>query len=116
MTHGFRIAFSPDDIHLYRADQIKGAISPTHPGRYMLIDQKLNPHKIFPTTGAMPIQAELENVTLTWFGWYRLYREVLGILLEVGRAEEALLLAEEALKVGLEICRKIPVLVRHGKF
>ena len=47
-------------------------------------------------------QAELVNVTLTWFGWYRLYREVLGTLLDVGRSGEALLLAEEALKVRID--------------
>ena len=102
MTHGFRIAFQPDEIHLFRADQIKGGISSNHPGRYILIDQKLNPHKMYPINDAYPIQAELENVTLTWLGWYRLYREVLGTLLEVGRAEEALLLAEEALKVRID--------------
>ena len=88
MTHGFRIAFQPDEISLFRAADIKGGISSNHPGRYILVDQKQNPHKMYPMNNADPIQAELENVTLTWFGWYRLYREVLGTLLEVGRHDE----------------------------
>ena len=41
-------------------------------------------------------------MNLTWFGWYRLYREVLAYLLELDRAEEALLLAEEALKIRID--------------
>ena len=48
------------------------------------------------------IQAELENIALIWFGWYRLYREVLGTLLGVNRNEEALLLAEASLKVRID--------------
>ena len=81
---------------------IQGGISQNHPGRYILFDRNLNPHKIYPITNAKPIQAELENVNLTWFGWYRLYREVLAYLLELDRAEEALLLAEEALKIRID--------------
>ena len=48
------------------------------------------------------IQAELENIALIWFGWYRLYREILGTLLGVNRNEEALLLAEASLKVRID--------------
>ena len=61
-----------------------------HPGRYILINKDMGGK----------IQAELENIALIWFGWYRLYREVLGTLLGVNRNEEALLLAEASLKVG----------------
>ena len=63
-----------------------------HPGRYVLINKDMGGK----------IQAELENIALIWFGWYRLYREVLGTLLGVNRNEEALLLAEASLKVRID--------------
>ena len=50
--------------------------------------------------------AELDNVPLVWYGWYRSYREVLGILVTVGRHEEALLLAEASLKVRVDSKQK----------
>ena len=43
---------------------------------------------------------------LVWYGWYRSYREVLGILVTVGRHEEALLLAEASLKVRVDSKQK----------
>ena len=43
---------------------------------------------------------------MVWFGWYRLYREVLGILITVGRHDEALLLAEASLKVRVDSKQK----------
>ena len=49
------------------------------------------------------IQAELENVALVWYGWYRIYREVIGTLIEVGREIEALLLSEASLKVNINV-------------
>jgi len=61
MTHGFRTVFLPDDIRLYRASEIKGGINPSHPGRYVLVDQKLNPHKMYPISNAEPIQGRVQT-------------------------------------------------------
>jgi len=102
MTHGFRISFEPDRICLFKCSEIGVGLPHNHPGRYILVDMKNNPDRIFAKSGAEKIEAELEDVRLAWLGWYRLFREVLGVLLEIGRFKEAILLAEQALKVRID--------------
>ena len=102
MTHGFRISFEPDRVHLYKSSDIAVGLPFNHPGRYILVDMKNNPNQIFPRQKVEKIEAELEDVRLAWLGWYRLFREVLGVLLEIGRFKEAILLAEQALKVRID--------------
>ena len=103
MTHGFRQQLEPSQMYLYRVSDlvdtnINRGLEQTHPGRYILLNEKM--------VKLNAIQAELDNVPLVWFGWYRLYREVLGILITVGRHDEALLLAEASLKVRVDSKQK----------
>ena len=96
MTHGFRIALQSEQMFVYRAAELAGFEN--HPGRYVLLHSNIREKD--------KIQAELENIGLIWYGWYRLYREVLGSLVEVQRFEEALLLAEASLKVRIDTRQK----------